>query len=59
MSFAFYRVEADYAQPGLHGDVLGPGWYCQTYREASELASRLRLTRDDLCNVVVNTRLYR
>jgi len=56
MPFTLYRVEADYARP--RADVVGPGWVCQTYGQAVELAVELRETRRDLCNVLIKVRHY-
>lgn len=56
MPFTLYRVEADYTRP--RADIAGPGWVCQTYGQAVELAVELRETRKDLCNVLIKVRHY-
>jgi len=54
--FSLYRVTADYAVP--RADVVGPGWTCQTYEQAVELAVELRETREDLENVLITVQQY-
>ena len=55
MSFELWRVEADYIPQ--RGDVVGPGWICQTAEQANELALSLE-GRKDLTNISIRHRVY-
>ena len=53
--FTIYRVLADYTQK--RGDVIGPGWHCDTAKEARDLADRLQ-RRTDLHNIRIKACRY-
>ena len=55
MTFTIYRVLADYTQE--HGDVIGPGWACDSLTDARALRDRLQ-RRTDLHNIRIKACRY-
>ena len=55
MTFTIYRVLADYTQE--RGDVIGPGWACDSLADAHALRDRLQ-RRTDLNNIRIKACQY-
>lgn len=56
MAFSLYRVTADHVTP--KGNVIGPGWTCQTLKEACDLMKELETGHRDLTNIQLTVRAY-